>query len=487
MLLAGLWFGPTKPEANLFMNSFRNCLRTLYKGVTLLIRETPIKIRAVIICGTCDLPAKAHFLNMKLYSVYFGCQVCLIRGLRLDGVQTYPYVKHPDLRNSDESLKQATEALKKREDKSIPKQEPKDVCGVKGPSELSKIAYKYIETTAIDVMHCVYVGITKRLGTLWFGSEFYDKAFSLTKYLTIINERLAAINPPNFVTRLPRTISDLAYWKASELKLFLLNYSLPLLHDVMDERYLNHHILLVYGIYLLNQESISTQMIDLAEKLLHEYISQFNILYGDINMSCNLHLLLHLHEIVRRFGPLWVVSCFSFENMNGILKKLVHGTKYAETQICSSVALFLDHEELKRKFLQETGSDVHSFCTNSDLKRRLKTERISNNLSIVSKTKKPVSLSDSIEYCLRNIDIIDGSMHTFSRLLINNRVLDCSVYNKNRKTKSSVIKCVVDGVHYIVIDTSMAIPVECIEEVLFEISVKNDVFIVQNVNSIERE
>ncbi|KAJ8677305.1 hypothetical protein QAD02_013092 [Eretmocerus hayati] len=196
MLLAGLWFSPTKPEASLLRNSFQKCLRESCKGVTMVIRDTSIKIRGVIICGTCDLRAKAHFSNMKLYSGFFGCQVCKLRGERLNGVQIYP-------------------------------------------------------------------------------------------------------------------------------SLSLLAYSSPLLYEITDERYFIHHTLLEYGLYLSDRESISTQMIDLVEKLLDEYISQFGSLYGDDHMNYNLHLLLHSPEIVQRFRPLWVLFRFPSENMNGVLSLLV--------------------------------------------------------------------------------------------------------------------------------------------------------------------
>ena len=82
-------------------------------------------------------------------------------------------------------------------------------------------------------------------------------------------------------------------------------------------------------------------MIEKATTLLNEFVSQFSHLYGEKHMSCNLHLLLHLPEVVKRFGPLWVTSCFLFENMNEVLKRLVHSTKYAELQISSSISLFL--------------------------------------------------------------------------------------------------------------------------------------------------
>ncbi|KAJ8685194.1 hypothetical protein QAD02_020987 [Eretmocerus hayati] len=230
-----LLFDPTEPEANLFLDFFRDCLRKLHKGISIVIRNVTIKVRGIIICGTCDLRAKAHSLKMKLYSGAFGCQVCIIKGVRLNRVQTHPYTAKVDMRTSDESLKHAEGALKNCKDTKN-ERELTDVFGVKGFTELSKLVYKYIETTTVDIMHCGYVGLAKRLGSL----------------------------------------------------------CLPLLHDIMDEKYFNHHKLLVYGLHLLNQNSISSEMIDLAEKLLNEYVLQFADLYGEAFMTCYLHLLFHL-------------------------------------------------------------------------------------------------------------------------------------------------------------------------------------------------
>ncbi|KAJ8684435.1 hypothetical protein QAD02_020227 [Eretmocerus hayati] len=161
-----------------------------------------------------------------------GCQVCKIKGVRLNGVQTYPYTAKVDMRTSDKSLKHAEEALKNRECTKN-KRELTDVFGVKGFTELSKLVYKYIETFTVDIMHCGYVGLAKRLGSLWFDSEYHECSFSLTKFLNIINKRISEIAPPSFVPRLPRSVADICYWKASELKVFLLIYSLPLLHDII--------------------------------------------------------------------------------------------------------------------------------------------------------------------------------------------------------------------------------------------------------------
>lgn len=47
----------------------------------------------------------------------------------------------------------------------------------------------------------------------------------------------------------------------------------------------------------------------------------------------NIHLLLHLTDCVSWWGPLWGYSAFVFENMNGQLKTLFHGTKDMSQQV----------------------------------------------------------------------------------------------------------------------------------------------------------
>ena len=47
----------------------------------------------------------------------------------------------------------------------------------------------------------------------------------------------------------------------------------------------------------------------------------------------NVHLLSHLTDCVRDWGPLWSYSCFTFESANNSLKKLFHGTKNMSKQV----------------------------------------------------------------------------------------------------------------------------------------------------------
>ncbi|KAL7291171.1 hypothetical protein TKK_0015087 [Trichogramma kaykai] len=362
VILAGLWIGDDKPHPNLFMNSFIDELGDLFRGVYFDIPSLaqPIRVRALIISGTADLPAIALFRNTKQYNSTYGCTNCYIQTERFENVQTYPFRENLSLRTTVDNDFYAAQAYEM------------DICqfGVKGPTTLAKIAYNYIEGTTIDVLHNVYEGVMKKMIILWFDEEFRTKDFSLFAYTNIINDRIKALTLLPFLPRNPRKISDFRYWKGSELRVFLLVYSLPVLRGIISSTRLKHHSLLVYGISLLNSSSISEAMISEASRVLREYVRLFGNEqhYGKKYMTCNVHLLLHLPEVVRKFGPLWAINCFYFENFNGVLKSYVHGSRHPEIQICSAVSKLLTLIELEDRILQPVVQAIIPNYTRTEIK-----------------------------------------------------------------------------------------------------------------------
>ena len=86
-------------------------------------------MRGITSSGTCDLPAKALFLGMNQYNGRFGCQVCLHEGCTVEKIRTYSVKENIVLRTEDDALEHAMQAL----EIGVP------VCGVKGPTIMSKI------------------------------------------------------------------------------------------------------------------------------------------------------------------------------------------------------------------------------------------------------------------------------------------------------------------------------------------------------------
>ena len=65
-----------------------------------------------------------------------------------------------------------------------------------------------------------------------------------------------------------------------------------------------------------------------AEKLLWQFCHTFSNHYQEQCETLNVHQLRHRVNNVKELGPLYTHSCFSFEDKNGFILRLIHGTIY---------------------------------------------------------------------------------------------------------------------------------------------------------------
>jgi len=214
------------------------------------------------------------------------------------------------------------------------------IKGIKGPTYtwLMKLSsYDIITGTVIDYMHCTLLGVMKQLMSLWFGTEHNKEKYYISRHISVVDQRLKEIKLPSIISRKPRAISEhFKYFKASELRSFLLYYSLPVLFGILPPEYWDHFALFSISIHILVQPSISEYQVQCCQKMLNRFCKYYKDMYSERYMSANVHLLLHLLDTVRELGPLWVYSCFHFEGLNEILKNLVHGTQQVNKQLITS-------------------------------------------------------------------------------------------------------------------------------------------------------
>ncbi|XP_026475923.1 uncharacterized protein LOC113381164, partial [Ctenocephalides felis] len=326
-LLLGLWYGDKKPNMNYFFHVFYDDLKKFVNGIEVYIpcRRINITVKGILLLGTCDLPARSDCLNFVQYNGYYGCSYCFCPGMNFTletggNVHVYPYTNNIEKRTLQNCRSFADNASRDA-----------PIMGIKGPTALSLIMPDYVMGMAIDRMHCVEGGVVKKLLSLFFNTEFKNKPFSLYAVINVIDARLKSIKPPKFVHRMPRSVTELLHWKASELKLWFFHYSLPVLYGILAPQYFEHYVLLVAGISILNSNTISLYKLDVARDFLHK-VKCFEYLYGEMYCSINVHQLLHLPDCVQNLGPLWVYSCFEYEDINGQLLKLIHGTRHIDSQ-----------------------------------------------------------------------------------------------------------------------------------------------------------
>lgn len=326
MLLWGVWQGIGKPKMNMFLRPLVRDLLDLYQdGLTFICPDTQVQVttKAMLIIATMDLQARAYVLMITHHNGENGCLYCMEPGTVVPSgnghCRAYLSSLHPPEPRTDDSLKRNAE---------LARQTGKTHAGIMGQSVLGFLPYfSFTKNVVIDYMHGTLLGVSKKLNQLWFDPGHSSETFSIYEEIKGVDEDLKNIKPPYVVHRLPRVITNThSHWKASELRNWLLFYSLPCLKDRLPNVYIVHYSCLVEAIYILLREGISSQDLRRADQLLQTFVRNVQVLYGERFMSLNVHNLTHMVQFVKSWGPLWAWSCFAFESFNGEIKKSVHGT-----------------------------------------------------------------------------------------------------------------------------------------------------------------
>ena len=125
-------------------------------------------------------------------------------------------------------------------------------------------------------------------------------------------------------------------WKATELRQFLLYTGPVVLKYVLPPRLYKHFLTLsiAMSILLMQDDAKRVLYVDYAAKLLHHFVFNCEILYGETFLVYNVHSLLHLADDAQYFKTnLDNVSAFSYENYLKTLKRLVRSTSNLVAQI----------------------------------------------------------------------------------------------------------------------------------------------------------
>ena len=118
--------------------------------------------------------------------------------------------------------------------------------GVKGPSLLSLLPhFDIIHGMVPDYMHNICLGTVRQMANLWFDTKNHEEPFYIGKSVNTIDSQLLTIKPPCSLSRTPRSVSLLKFWKAHEWLAWLLYYSLPVLCNILPTIYYSHWALLV--------------------------------------------------------------------------------------------------------------------------------------------------------------------------------------------------------------------------------------------------
>ncbi|KAG4071204.1 hypothetical protein HA402_001194 [Bradysia odoriphaga] len=431
IIVTGLLY--TESEANL---NFRDYLLPLVyefsgmkeNNLCVNINGQDYVFKAIISHCCVDLPAKSKIQETKQFGGYDACTYCEIPGEKVkigrsnDGdkrkkgsriqkkpVECVRYVEgdfeHP-LRDEVETLKRML----------IASGENDAVNGIKDVSCL--VAFEHfniLHSISIEYMHCVLLGNQKRILNLFLDSKNKNLPYYIPpKKKKFLNNRIMAIKPNADVVRKPRSLEQKADFKASEYK-FLLLYYLPVCLDgCIPKVFVEHIRALSAATYILLQTCIPSAEVLEAEIMLAKYVKQHQKLFGKENMVMNVHLLKHIPNSVRKLGPLWSHSAFSFERNNGVLLKMISGTTDVLLQIASKYCLKQSLAKPAKKS-KEMSTVVESLLGKGEV--------------IVEKSMRVLNIETSKELDLSNRDLC-----AYKRIKLGKVTYTSLLYTKPKKS-----------------------------------------------------
>lgn len=280
IIVVGLNYGQ-KPKMREFFYPLMKEIKSIKEsgGIWVKRNGNNVCFLPTVLGVCCDLPAKAEVQAMTTYAGHFGCSYCLHPGHSVKGVndkktmirytkssKKYPLRTHKDVLDTYQHLKS------------------KPVNGIKGVSCMIGAAdFDLVHGFAIDYMHCVLLGVVKKILNLWLESKNCKKFFYIQpKNQQILTNRIKNIKPIFEISRKPRCILKRDSFKANEFRSLLLYYIHPTLsgHNLQKKCYVDHFQLLSSAIYSLLREKIPLEDILIAEDKLNQFADEYEHLYG---------------------------------------------------------------------------------------------------------------------------------------------------------------------------------------------------------------
>lgn len=307
-----IYCGGGKPDPlSTFLENFISELKDLLNnGIIFNKTSYFIQIHSFV----CDAPARAYLKCIKSHTGYASCEKCSEYGTWINGRVIFkngnaPLRTNESFRNfSDEDHHQSV-------------------------SPLTVLPIDFIKHFPADYMHCICLGVMRKLLNSWVCGKPPVKLSA--RQSEILSGKLLSLKDyiPFEINRKPRHLSELARWKATEFRTFLL-YLGPFVLTNVDIGIYEHFLLFHSAIFIL----MSSKFIDnlgllLPKTLLNTFVSHCEKIYGTEYLIYNVHILTHITDDVVNFGALDNFSAFPFENHLGQIKRLINSTKQPLHQI----------------------------------------------------------------------------------------------------------------------------------------------------------
>lgn len=316
VFVIAIYFGPSKPNSiDEYLEEFIAEINELLKDGILI---SGVHLKVELMCFICDTPARAFLKNTLGHKGKESCERCEIVGETVERRTVFTSMN--ETRRTDESFRNFRQARHHHGHSPILKISP--------PIDMIRIF-------VLDPMHLFLEGAMKNIiVNLRSGNKNVRLSMTHRKELDRRMEYLASQIPFEF-QRKTRATANIAKWKATELRFFLLYCGPVVLKDLLNEKLYDHFLLLHVASRILYSENFCLKYNVHAKVYLRTFFSDLKELYGPEFQTLNAHHLIHSSDDVKNMEcNLSKISAFEFESYLGKLKRKLRTPNRPLAQVC---------------------------------------------------------------------------------------------------------------------------------------------------------
>lgn len=264
----------------------------------------------------CDAMARAMIKKCKTCTGYFGCDFCKIPG---QYSPEHRKVIYPTI-----------DCVKRNDNDFRNDYEDSHILGKSSLTQLTNIGM--VSDFVPEPMHCLYIGVCKRLIKYWTGNILRPSERS--RLSGDILESASCL--PSEFKRKIRSLNDIDRWKATEFRNFLLYVGPLVIHRFLPKALVDHFYLLHFSTYIMSLSNYE-DFLNEASRSLDLFVTQVEYLYSQSMLVYNIHILSHISTYVRSHGPLDGWSAFKFESFLHRVKARLRSPKLVLEQLCNRI------------------------------------------------------------------------------------------------------------------------------------------------------
>jgi hypothetical protein len=310
----GILIGESKPEnGNQFLQHFVDEIAPiLTNGIRINGHVVQVRIRAFI----CDSPARALVKGTANFNAKDGCQKCCVNGKYSYDSNTVVFTKLGQPRRTDQMFRE----------NQYPTHVTRETPLTALPIDMIK------DFVVADPLHLLELGVMKRLLIGWkTGNLGYNTKWNIQEK-DKISQFLLQIKMPSEIHRDARSLKHFSNWKGLEFRNFLNYYGVVVLRKHLPDQYYKHFLKL-FGAVIICSVKKHLRHLDVARVLFEGFITDYKRIYGPEFITSNVHNLEHIVDDVTRFGVLFSISTYPFENNLYSIKRLLKTGSHPLVQI----------------------------------------------------------------------------------------------------------------------------------------------------------